>query len=266
MLLATRVADLGNSGGPVLAIDIGTNTEMCLAANGELTSLSCASGPAFEGAHIKFGMRAAPGAIERVHIEAGRVEYKTIGDEPPVGLCGSGLLDAVAQLCEVGLLNKRGRLAPGQHVRHNGEELEFVIAGDEVAEGGDQAGRGRAVTVSQHDIRELQLAKGAIRCGIDTLLQNAGLAPEGLGRVIIAGAFGTYIDVGSAIAIGMLPRLPLERFTQVGNAAGTGARLALISRPMRREAAQIAERVRYLELARAPGFMHNFAVGMYFPV
>jgi uncharacterized 2Fe-2S/4Fe-4S cluster protein (DUF4445 family) len=256
MLLATRMAE---QRGVVLAIDIGTNTEMCLTAHGEMTSLSCASGPAFEGAHIRYGMRAAPGAIERVRIEDGRVEYKTIGDEPPVGLCGSGLLDAVAQMCETGLVGPRGRLTGGPRVREGGEYgAEFVIA-DET-----EAGEQRAITVSQHDIRELQLAKGAIRCGIDTLLQNAGLRPAELEHVIIAGAFGTYIDVASAITIGMVPDLPLDRFSQVGNAAGTGARLALISRSMRREARQLAERVHYLELARAPGFMRNFAFAMYF--
>ena len=158
----------------------------------------------------------------------------------------------------MGLLDKRGRLAHGPHVRDGENEIEFVIA--EEAE----SGNGRAITVSQHDIRELQLAKGAIRCGIDTLLQNVGHTPGDLDHVIIAGAFGTYIDVASAITIGMLPDLPFERFSQVGNAAGTGARLALISRTMRHEAQQIANRVRYLELARAPGFMHNFAVAMYF--
>ena len=203
-------------------------------------------------------MRAAPGAIERVQIDQGCLEYKTIADEPPVGLCGSGLLDAVAQMCEMGVLNKRGRLAPGPHVRQGEDDLEFVIAGEA------ESANGQAITVSQHDIRELQLAKGAIRCGIDTLLQNAGLTPGDLTNVIIAGAFGTYIDIASAITIGMLPDLPLERFSQVGNAAGTGARMALISRAMRREAGHIADGVRYLELARAPGFMHNFAVAMYF--
>jgi uncharacterized 2Fe-2S/4Fe-4S cluster protein (DUF4445 family) len=252
-LLATGVMD---STGAVLAIDIGTNTEMCLAANGKLTSLSCASGPAFEGAHIQFGMRAAPGAIERVRID-GRVEYKTIGDERPVGLCGSGLLDLAAQLRLAGLLDARGRLANVPEVRAGEGGREFVVAPE------GESGIDRAITISQHDIRELQLAKGAIRCGIDTLLQDAGLVAADLERVIIAGAFGTYIDVESAITIGMLPSLPLERFSQVGNAAGTGARLALISRAMRQQARKLAGRVRYLELARAPGFMHNFAVSMY---
>jgi len=256
MLLATAVADRTDT---TLAIDIGTNTEMCLTHRGQMASLSCASGPAFEGAHIKFGMRAAPGAIERVRIVDGQAEYKTIGDEPPVGLCGSGLLDAVAHLRRAGLLDTRGRLA-GAQVREaeGGGDVEFVIAP------APEAGNGRAITVGQRDIRELQLAKGAIRCGIETLLQDAGIAATDLDQVIIAGAFGTYIDVGSAITIGLLPELPLERVSQVGNAAGTGARLALISQAQRRQAQDLARQVRYIELARAPRFMRNFAEAMYF--
>ena len=253
MLLATGIAACADT---VLAIDIGTNTEMCLAHRGQMTSLSCASGPAFEGAHIKFGMRAAPGAIERVRIVDGRPEYQTIGGEPPVGLCGSGLLDAVALLRTSGLLDRGGRLA-GSGVREAEGEVEFVIAGEA------EAAKKRAITVTQHDIRELQLAKGAIRCGIETLLQEAGITAADLDRVIIAGAFGTYINVESAITIGLLPELPLDRVSQVGNAAGTGARLALISLAHRRHAQDLARRVRYLELARSPRFMRNFAEAMY---
>ncbi len=253
MLLATGVADATDA---TLAIDIGTNTEMCLTHRGGMTSLSCASGPAFEGAHIKFGMRAAPGAIERVRIADGKVEYKTIGDESPVGLCGSGILDVVAQLRLTDLLNTKGRLE-GRGVRQAEGDAEFVIVGEA------ESGNGRAITVTQHDIRELQLAKGAIRCGIEALLQEAGIAARDLDRVIIAGAFGTYIDVESAITIGLLPVLPLDRVSQVGNAAGTGARLALISRTHRQQAQEIASRVSYLELARTPRFMRNFAEAMY---
>lgn len=253
MLLATEVADASDT---TLAIDIGTNTEMCLAHRGHMTSLSCASGPAFEGAHIKFGMRAAPGAIERVRITDGRVEYKTIGDEPPVGLCGSGILDAMAQLRLAGLLDSRGRLA-GDRVRKLDGDAAYIIADER------ESGNGRAITVTQHDIRELQLAKGAIRSGIEALLADAGIAAGDLQRVIIAGAFGTYIDIGSAMTIGLLPVLPQERVVQVGNAAGTGARLALISRAQRQAAQAIADRVRYLELARTPKFMRNFAEAMY---
>lgn len=255
MLLATGMADRSDT---TLAIDIGTNTEMCLTHGGRMTSLSCASGPAFEGAHIKFGMRAAPGAIERVRIVDGRAEYKTIGDEPPVGMCGSGLLDVVAHLKLAGLLDRKGRLA-GPQIRggQDGDDVEFVIAEESAS------GNGRAIAVTQHDIRELQLAKGAIRCGIDTLLQDAGITAGDVSQVIIAGAFGTYIDVESAMTIGLLPEMPLDRVSQVGNAAGTGARLALISRDQRQRAQDLAQRVRYLELARSPRFMRNFAEAMY---
>ncbi len=254
MLLATDIASRSDT---VLAIDIGTNTEMCLAHKGQMTSLSCASGPAFEGAHIKSGMRAAPGAIEGVRLENDTVAYKTIGDERPVGLCGSGLLDAVAQLRLIGRLDRSGRLSPGPHVREVDDDLQFILAGEE------ESGNGAVIGLSQHDIRELQLAKGAIRAGIEALLQDAGITAPDLDQVIIAGAFGTYINVKSAITIGMLPDIPLERIVQVGNAAGAGARLALVSRTQRRRAAEIAHRVRYLELARTPRFMRNFAQAMY---
>jgi uncharacterized 2Fe-2S/4Fe-4S cluster protein (DUF4445 family) len=254
MLLATGVADRKDT---TLAIDIGTNTEMCLTHQGRMSSLSCASGPAFEGAHIKCGMRAAPGAIERVRIVEGRAEYKTIGDQPPVGMCGSGLLDVVAHLRRAGLMDSRGRLA-GPQIREADGDAEFVIAGER------ETDSGRAITVTQGDIRELQLAKGAIRSGIETLVQDAGIGPGDLDHVIIAGAFGTYIDIESAITIGLLPNLPLVRVSQVGNAAGTGARLALISRTHRRKAQEIARRVCYIELARSPRFMRNFAEAMVF--
>jgi uncharacterized 2Fe-2S/4Fe-4S cluster protein (DUF4445 family) len=256
MLLATGIAHRADT---VLAIDIGTNTEMCLTHRGQMTSLSCASGPAFEGAHIKYGMRAAQGAIERVRIVAGRAEYKTIGDEPPVGICGSGLLDVVAHLRLADLLDSKGRLA-GPHIREAGEpgDREFVIAAE------IETANGRAVTVTQRDIRELQLAKGAIRCGIEILLQDAGLTATDLDQVIVAGAFGTYIDVESAMIIGLLPRVPPDRVSQVGNAAGTGARLALISGAYRDEGRDLAQRVRYIELARMPRFMRTFAEAMSF--
>ncbi len=254
MLLAVGVADAADT---TLAIDIGTNTEMCLTHRGAMTSLSCASGPAFEGAHIKFGMRAAPGAIERVLIADDQVAYKTIGDEPPVGLCGSGILDVVAQLRLASLLDTRGRFGNSPLIRVAEGDTEFVLASER------ESGNGRAITVTQHDIRELQLAKGAIRTGVDALLQNAGIGPGDVDRVIIAGAFGTYIDIESAITIGLLPKMPLERISQVGNAAGTGARLALISQLHRQRAREIASRVSYLELARTPKFMRNFAEAMY---
>jgi uncharacterized 2Fe-2S/4Fe-4S cluster protein (DUF4445 family) len=255
MLLATGVAQ---SDGVVLAIDIGTNTEVCLAKHGRLTSLSCASGPAFEGAHIKHGMRAANGAIESLRLVDGQIEYQTIGDEPPVGLCGSGILDTLAQLYLAGVVSHSGRMGDHPRVRGEGAKREFVLVGE------DESSDGRpAITLTQKDVRELQLAKGAMRTGINVLLETNGLTADEIDRVIIAGAFGTYINVPSAITIGMLPRLPLDRFRQVGNAAGMGAKLALISRSKRAEAQTLASRIGYIELATVPQFARTFAQAMY---
>jgi uncharacterized 2Fe-2S/4Fe-4S cluster protein (DUF4445 family) len=256
MLLATGVAQ---AEGVVLALDIGTNTEVCLVNHGTMTSVSCASGPAFEGAHIKHGMRAAKGAIEHVRLVDDRVEYQTIGEVAPVGLCGSGVLDGLAELYRAGILDDKGRLGGHPLVRTNDHDgiREFVLVGEE------ERGGHPAITITQKDVRELQLAKGAMRTGIQVLLEAQGLAEEKIGQVIIAGAFGTYIDVASAITVGMLPRLPLDRCRQVGNAAGMGAKLALISRSKRAEAQAIARRVGYIELAAVPQFAEIFAQAMY---
>jgi uncharacterized 2Fe-2S/4Fe-4S cluster protein (DUF4445 family) len=254
MLLATRLAHLS---GTVVAIDIGTNTEICLNHNGKLTSVSCASGPAFEGAHIKFGMRAAPGAIEHVRIADDKLEIQTIGGIDAVGICGSGLLDAVAQLYTHGIINRSGKMGDDPRVRRSNNGTEFVLVSEE------QRGGQEAITLSQKDVRELQLAKAAIRLGIQALVEAEGLEEKDIEHVIIAGAFGTFIDVSSAILIGMLPDLPLERFKQVGNAAGTGARLALVSREQREEARRIAGLDGYIELGQMPGFQAKFAQATY---
>ncbi|MBN1454196.1 MAG: DUF4445 domain-containing protein [Anaerolineales bacterium] len=251
MLLATRIAEAKAT---VLAIDIGTNTEICLNHKGRMTSVSCASGPAFEGAHIKFGMRAAPGAIEHVRLENDRLEIQTIGGEAPVGICGSGLLDVVAQLRINNVVDRGGKMGSHPFVRTQNDSKEFVLAERPELD---------PITISQKDVRELQLAKAAIRLGIQALVEAEGLSEDDLEQVIIAGAFGTFIDVESAITIGMLPDLPLERFKQVGNAAGTGARLALISKTEREMAAQIAQRDGYVELAKVPNFNRKFAEATY---
>jgi uncharacterized 2Fe-2S/4Fe-4S cluster protein (DUF4445 family) len=251
MLLATRMAD---KDGVTLAIDIGTNTEICLNHKGKLTSVSCASGPAFEGAHIKFGMRAAPGAIEHVRLEKGRLDIQTIGGESPVGICGSGLLDVVAQLRLNNIVDRSGKMVAHPLVQKRDTQREFVLADQPTSE---------PITISQKDVRELQLAKAAIRLGIRALVENEGLTENDLEQIIIAGAFGTFIDVKSAITIGMLPDLPLERFTQVGNAAGTGARLALISKAEREKAGKIAKLDGYIELAQMPDFSRKFAEATY---
>ncbi len=258
MLLATEMAQ---AEGIVLALDIGTNTEVCLAHAGHLISTSCASGPAFEGAHIKHGMRAAKGAIEYLQLTEDdgsyRITYQTIGDAPPVGLCGSGILDALAEIRRLGIVDAGGRMQEGPGVRTLNGDREVVLV-ERKEDGNDTS-----IAITQQDVRELQLAKGAMRAGIQLLLEEAGLTEDAIDEVIIAGAFGSYIDVASAVAIGMLPDLPLERFRQVGNAAGMGAKLALLSRQKRQEAQALAQRTRYLELATAPGFKKAFAMATY---
>lgn len=256
MLLAI---DAGQIKEPAIAIDIGTNTEVSLICDGNILSASCASGPAFEGGHIRHGMRAASGAIERLKVVNGEIDCQTIDNASPAGICGSGVIDTLAQFYLAGVLDSGGRIRPdSRHTRRTGEQWEIVLA---LKPDGQTA-----VTMTQHDIRELQLAKAAIRSGIQVLLETAGRLEEDIQQVIIAGAFGTYIDVSSAVVIGMLPSLPPERFRQVGNAAGLGAKIALISQPKRQEAQKLAAGVRYVELATAPNFMKTFMQAGYLGV
>jgi uncharacterized 2Fe-2S/4Fe-4S cluster protein (DUF4445 family) len=255
MLLATGV---GQRKGPIVALDIGTNTEVSLIHEGNIVTTSCASGPAFEGGHIKYGMRAAEGAIERLKIIGGKIQYQTIGEVPAVGICGSGILDALAQLYLSKAVDEGGRLnADHPRVRTYQKSREFILVNKEERKGQP------AITITQRDIRELQLAKGAIRSGIQALLEASGVTEDKIKQVIIAGAFGTYINVASAIEIGMLPSLPLARFTQAGNAAGMGAKLALISLKQRAKAQALTSKVRYIELASAPDFEHVFMQASY---
>ncbi len=240
--------------GVVLAIDIGTNTEICLANNGSFYSLSTASGPAFEGAHIRYGMRAARGAIERFQIIDGKNKVQTIENAPATGMCGSGILDVLAQLYIHGVVNEQGKMHEHPLTRGEGKEREYVIV---------QADKGASeVTFTQKDVEQLQLAKGAIRTGIEVLLSRNGLIKDQINEVILAGAFGTYLDVNSAIAIGLLPDIPREKIHQVGNAAGMGAKLVLISEVKRDEAKELARKVHYIELAGDPSFMRLFAKAM----
>lgn len=239
--------------GTVLALDIGTNTEVSLIHNGEITCVSCASGPAFEGGHIQDGMRAAEGAIERMRFIGGQLQYQTIGGTRPAGICGSGIIDAMAELYRAGVLDKGGRMIDGHSgIRINKGKKEFVILSEEERKSGP------AIVITQQDIRELQMAKAAIRTGIQVLLDNRNLSEKDLDCVIIAGAFGSYIDIENAVISGMLPPLPLERFKQVGNAAGTGTKLALLSSTNRARARDIASRAKYIELSGAPHFKDIF--------
>lgn len=250
--------DVLQAEGVSVVLDIGTNTEISLIDNGEITTVSCASGPAFEGGHIKDGMRAASGAIERLRIIKGDIQYHTIDERPPIGICGSGILDAIAQMRLAGILDEGGRMA-GKHprLRTYRRQREFVLVSEEERDGHP------AISITQRDVREFQLAKASIQAGIQVLLEARGYTQEKIHRIIVAGAFGSYIDVSSAVAIGMFPSLPSGHFQQVGNAAGMGARLALISSTKRAQAQIIPDKVNYLELANSPDFRRNFVQASY---
>lgn len=247
MLLATRVRHTLKT---VVALDIGTNTEISLLHKGRHLACSCASGPAFEGAHIGHGLRAVPGAIERVFIGEDDINVQTIGGTPAIGLCGSGILDAVAELRRTGMIDARGSFNKNElrFARSSGKtELILVPA--------SQSGNHRDITINREDVQEIQLAKAAIRSGIEVLLRQAGIQADDIDQFLIAGAFGTFLDVANCQRIGMFPPLPIERFRQVGNAAGSGAREMLLSITMREEAERILEKIEYVELTTVKDYV-----------
>ncbi len=256
---ADHVAALGAVGLPApgrtrAVIDIGTNTEISILAADRIVSCSCASGPAFEGAHIGCGMRATAGAIERVRVIGGAVRCQTIGGTPPVGMCGSGVLDAVAALAAHGALDRHGAFRRDHPlIDSRGKDAVLVLAS------ADASGQNHEIVLTRHDVTEIQLAKAAIRTGVDLLLAHAGLCAAALDEVVVAGAFGSYIDLASARLIRMLPDLPADRFRQVGNAAGAGARQMLVSASRRRAAERLAARVEYIDLTSDSRFTEVFA-------
>lgn len=250
-----------------LIIDVGTNAELVLGNRNGLVCTSTPTGPALEGAHIEFGMRAAPGAIERVEIEATSLEprYKIIGEDKwntgkAKGICGSAILDVVAEMFRTGILDGRGRFKRGletQRVREEETGPEYVIAWAK------ETSIGRDITISLKDIRQIQLAKGALYVAARTLLKAVGL--ERPDKLILAGGFGNYIDKTKAMVIGLIPDLPLEDVYAVGNAAGDGARIALLNVEKRHEASEVARSVRRYELPTDPEFQNQFMLAMNFP-
>jgi len=243
-----------------LVIDIGTNGEIVLGNNEKLFSVSTAAGPALEGAHIKFGMRAAAGAIERVKIdETFEPKYKTIGDEKPRGICGSGIIDIIAELFRVGIIEKNGRFADIDTPRllRTNKVNEYVL------EWASEAAINSDIVITQKDVREVQLAKGAMYAGAIILMNKFGCTK--LDRIMLAGAFGNYIDKKSAMLIGLYPDCDLENVVSVGNAAGEGAIMALLSKEKRKEATRIARSVEYIELTLEEDFEPEFINAMYFP-
>ncbi len=258
-----------------LIIDIGTNGELVLGNKERLISSSCATGPAFEGAQITFGMRAAPGAIERISIDnnAHEVDYKVIGrdawksysnpDEMQAkGICGSGILDLFAELYRTGVIVKSGRFNPQQksnRYRKNDEtsQPEFVIAWAE------ETSIGRDIVITQKDIRQIQLAKGAVYSGCKLMMRRMGI--DRVDVVKIAGAFGTHVDREKALIMGLFPDCEIERIVSVGNAAGDGARVALLNRKKRQEANWVSRNVEYIELTVEKDFQQHFIEALQIP-
>jgi uncharacterized 2Fe-2S/4Fe-4S cluster protein (DUF4445 family) len=261
---------LGSAGWrkPNLFIDLGTNGEIVLLSRLMALACSCAAGPAFEGVHISSGMVAVAGAVERVEEENGQLLLDTIDGAPPLGLCGSGLADGVTVLLRCGLLLPSGRLlAPGQvaadvpsdlraRLREEGGRRRFVLHQDAL---------GKPILLTQADIRQVQLAKAAIRTGVDSLLEAAGLEPESIDRVFVGGAFGSSMRAESLLALGMIPQALRGRIHPVGNAAGMGAKLALMFPDRLREAERLARRIRHLPLAETANFSSRFAAYLRFP-
>lgn len=267
VMLATRI---DRQEGFHLAVDIGTNGEVVLAGQGRILTCSTAAGPAFEGSHIKHGMRAAVGAIEAVKID-GDVSLKTIGDSAPRGICGSGLIDAAAEMLRKGIIDASGRFASPEErdgnrnarlwsrLRRSEDGWEFVLAPGSISASGED------IVITQKDLRELQLAKGAILAGIRLLLREVGAEPGSINGIFLAGTFGNYINKESALAIGLLPAVSPELIIPVGNAAGDGAIMALLSGGERATAASLSLKAEHIELSARMDFQEDFVEALAFP-
>ncbi|HZS24390.1 MAG TPA: ASKHA domain-containing protein [Gaiellaceae bacterium] len=236
-----------------LFIDVGTNSEIVLGSSAKALATAAPAGPAFEAAQIRCGMRAAEGAIEGVKIVDSEVELTVIGDVEPVGLCGSGLVDAVAELVGAGMLDHSGRFVLDASDRFGkiGEENVFYLTDD--------------VFLSQRDVRELQFAKASIATGWTILCRELGIEPEEVSQVLLGGSFGSYLTAASAVKIGLVPRLPLARIVAAGNVAGEGAKIAALSVTERAAAHAVLEEVEYVELSGRSDFNDLFIDQLAFP-
>jgi len=248
----------------ILLVDLGTNGEVVLGSKGELWACSAAAGPAFEGARISSGMRAAEGAIGIVKIDNKFINYKVIEDGKVRGICGSGLIDLITELLKLGLINKSGKLIDREEANSElSEEIrKRIIKGQRgnkfLLVKGKETEKGKPIYLTQKDIREVQLAKAAIYAGIKILLKEVNISLEDIQEIFLAGAFGNFIDKKSAVRIGLLPNLPLNKIESVGNAAGRGAEISLCSKKMREVGEEISKKVKYVELSSRSDFQEEF--------
>ena len=247
-----------------LFIDIGTNGEMVLGNKEWLISCACSAGPAFEGGGVRDGMRATAGAIEDVWINRRTLEpnYRTIGNRPARGICGSGLIDLLGELFVAGVIDKSGHFvadAPSDRVRSGRHGNEYVVAWEQ------ETGHDRDIVITEADVNNLMRAKAAIYAGFSSLCRSVGIKPADVEEILIGGAFGQYINVEKAIDIGLMPDLPWERFRFLGNTSAVGAYTALVCTEMRHEVVKIAKRMTYLELSADNTFMDEYTSALFLP-
>jgi uncharacterized 2Fe-2S/4Fe-4S cluster protein (DUF4445 family) len=248
-----------------LFIDVGTNGEMVLGNADWLISCACSAGPAFEGAGVKSGMRATAGAIEEVWINAQTYEatYRSIGDEPPKGICGSGMISLLAEMFLTGVTDKAGKLNRSldtKRIRVGDHGAEYVVAWAAETRGGRED-----IVLTEADIANLIRAKAAIYAGFSVLTRSVGIELADVEQVLIGGAFGKYIDVEKAILIGLLPDMPWDRFHYLGNTSALGAYAALLCSDMRQAVVDIARKMTYLELSADNSFMDAFTSALFLP-
>lgn len=250
-----------------LYLDIGTNGEMALGKGDRYVCCATAAGPAFEGAQIELGMPASKGAVDKVWLEGRRIKYSVIGNDRPVGLCGSGLIDALAVLLKAGIIDENGTILSGQELPILFRSYVFEVEADETAQSTESSLAvhiAPGVYITQDDIRKLQLAKGAIAAGIEVLFKEYGCTPCNIDVLTFAGGFGNYIDKASAAAIGLFPPELLGKAKEVGNAAGNGAVSAALSQEAWERALEIGGNMRYIELASYSHFNEMYVEHMNF--
>lgn len=250
-----------------LYLDIGTNGEMALGKGDRYVCCATAAGPAFEGAQIELGMPASKGAVDKVWLEGRRIKYSVIGNDRPVGLCGSGLIDALAVLLKAGIIDENGTILSGQELPILFRSYVFEVEAEETAQSTESSLAvhiAPGVYITQEDIRKLQLAKGAIAAGIEVLFKEYGCMPCNIDVLTFAGGFGNYIDKASAAAIGLFPQELLDKAKEVGNAAGNGAVSAALSQEAWERALEIGGNMRYIELASYPHFNEMYVEHMNF--
>jgi len=248
----------------VIFVDLGTNGEIVLSVRGKLWACSTAAGPAFEGARISSGMRAAEGAIDRVKMNHKSFAYNVIKDGKVRGICGSGLIDLIAEMLRLGLINKSGRLTDREECNPElgGEIKRRIVKGKKgnkfLLVKSKETENEKPIYLTQRDIREVQLAKAAIYAGVKILLREVNILPEDIQEILLAGAFGNFIDKESARRIGLIPYLSLKKIKSVGNAAGRGAEIALLSEKMKKVCRDTAREVQYIELSSRLDFQDEF--------